>query len=77
MNENSARVARWWQPLDQSEKQTLLDLKLEEGDKLPEEFVPGLQDHGIWPVEWKSPRDGYVAPGELIEFLARQRDQNA
>jgi hypothetical protein len=46
-NTRSARVAQWWTPLDPSAKQTLLDLNLQEGDTLPEEFVPGLRDHAI------------------------------
>ena len=46
-NTRSARVAQWWTSLDPSAKQTLLDLNLQEGHTLPEEFVPGLRDHAI------------------------------
>lgn len=70
-NPRSARVAQWFEHLDPSAKQRLLDLNLQEGSMLPEEFVQGLRDHGIAVLKWEEPDIGYVAPGELIEFLAQ------
>nr|WP_162934340.1 hypothetical protein [Streptomyces scabiei] len=49
--------------------QRLRDLGLEEGDILPEEFVSGLRDHGIRPVEWEDPGIGYVVPKEVLAVL--------
>ena len=74
MNEISARVAQWLESLDQSTRQTLLDLDLQEGDRLPDEFVPGLKAYRVHPVEWKG-GVGHIVPGELAELLARLRDE--
>jgi len=73
MNENKARVAQWWKTLTPSAKQTLLDLNLEEGDSLPEEFVLGLEDHRIHPVVWSGSPVGHIVPGEVVEFLNETR----
>ncbi|GAA0348842.1 hypothetical protein PV735_31505 [Streptomyces turgidiscabies] len=75
MDKNKARVARWLTSLDPSTKQTLLDLNLEAGDLLPDEFVSGLKDYKIHPAEWVGSL-GYIVPGELIELLDEQRGQN-
>ena len=76
-NSRSARVAQWFEHLDPSAKRRLLDLNLQEGDMLPEEFVQGLRDHGIVVVEWEEPAIGYVAPGELIEVLGERQAGDA
>ncbi|WP_405908802.1 MULTISPECIES: hypothetical protein [unclassified Streptomyces] len=72
-NPRSARVAQWFELLDPSAKQALVDLNLREGDRLPEEFVQGLRDHGISVVEWEQPALGYVVPGELLDLLGELR----
>ncbi|MFJ8787352.1 hypothetical protein [Streptomyces sp. NPDC102476] len=75
MNENKARVTQWWENLPPSAKQTLRDLDLQEGDRLPEEFVPGLEAHGIHPVKWVGGL-GHVVPGEVVDLLSEQDDRN-
>lgn len=62
--------------LSPSAKQALLDLNLRQGDILPEEFVPGLEAHGVHPVKWSGGL-GHVVPGELVEFLDEQQGENA
>ncbi|MET7984337.1 MULTISPECIES: hypothetical protein [unclassified Streptomyces] len=70
---HDARVTQWWEALDPSTRKALLDLRLVEGDRLPEEFVRGLTDHGIHPVQWEEPEAGHLVPGQLVEFLAEKR----
>ncbi|MFD5816447.1 hypothetical protein [Streptomyces sp. NPDC127038] len=71
---HETRVAQWWEALDPSARKALLDLRLVEGDRLPEEFVRGLAEHGIHPVQWEEPEAGHLVPGELVAFLAGKRD---
>ncbi|MGW0971044.1 hypothetical protein [Streptomyces sp. NPDC002516] len=70
---DEARVTQWWEALDPSARKALLGLRLVEGDRLPEEFVRGLADHGIHPVQWEEPEAGHLVPGELVAFLAGKR----
>ena len=70
---HSERVTQWWEALGPSERKALLDLHLVEGGRLPEEFVRGLMEHGIHPVQWEEPEAGHLVPGELVEFLAGKR----
>ncbi|MGW1064325.1 hypothetical protein ACWD4F_07415 [Streptomyces aureus] len=67
------RVTQWWEALDPSVRKALLDLRLVEGDRLPEEYVRGLKEHGIHPVQWEEPEAGHLVPGELVEFLDGKR----
>ncbi|MFE1290485.1 hypothetical protein [Streptomyces sp. NPDC058751] len=70
---HGARVAQWWEALDPSARKALLDLHLVEGGRLPEQFVRGLKDHGIHPVQWEEPEAGHIVPAEVAEFLAGKR----
>jgi hypothetical protein len=74
MNENKARVAEWLKTLTASEKHKLRDLNLQEGDRLPDEFVPGLKAHRVHPVKWDGGL-GYVVPGELVDLLNEEQAQ--
>ncbi|MFI6442772.1 hypothetical protein [Streptomyces sp. NPDC050759] len=75
MNTYKARITQFWNDLPLSAKQALRGLNLREGGILPEEFVPGLEAHGIHPVKWAGGL-GHVAPGELVELLDEQDGKN-
>ncbi|MET7490562.1 hypothetical protein [Streptomyces sp. NPDC005538] len=73
MNESNARVAQWWSSLTSTAQQALRDLNLQEGDRLPEEFVPGLDAHAIHPLRWDGPV-GHIVPGEVVDLLKEKRE---